>query len=80
MGAGIGKIVVLILAIAVVWFGFRWVQRYIAAKNAAQTAKPAEPKALEAEATVRCGRCGTFVPASGAKPCERADCAWSAPS
>jgi TRAP-type C4-dicarboxylate transport system permease small subunit len=65
----LSKLLVLVAAVAVVWFGFRWWQRHqIAARAPAPRAR-----SRGADAGRPCPRCGIYVTAS-AGPCERADC------
>ena len=77
----LGKLVVLAIILAVVWYGWKYVQRVEAIRRAlkdeierrrAGTPPPSRP----AEDLVKCSVCGTYVPSRGAHACGRADCPW----
>jgi hypothetical protein len=64
------KLVLLILVIAAVWIGYRWLNgptRALPRRRA-----PRQPS-LDAEDLVRCGVCGAYV-AAAAPGCGRPDC------
>lgn len=80
-GISFGKLVLLGLLVAAVWFGFRWLQgqsrdrtpdpvkKKPAAASAAREAAPAGG----AEDLTKCPVCATYV-VRGARRCGRADC------
>lgn len=72
----IGKLLVLIVVIAVVWYGFRMV----GARNRLRTERAARDavnrRLGEAQDTTRCAVCGTFVPTDGARDCGRDGCPY----
>jgi uncharacterized protein len=74
----IGKILVFVAIIALVWFGFRLIGRLDKARQ--QTARKAAPERGKAssavEETVRCPVCDAFVAARGATNCGRAGCPY----
>jgi len=71
-GFSLTKLVFTIIAIAIVWHGFKLLSR--------KSEKPSEKKSSKASSTsegveemVKCDSCGTFV-APGVKSCGRDDC------
>ena len=81
----IGKLLLLIVFILAIWYGFKYVSRVeeirksvkravrdAAARSQARRGAPA----IKAEDMVKCGACGVYVTASGASNCGRADCPW----
>ena len=81
-----GKLLVLGLLIAIVWYGFKY-----AARVEAMRARPArqQPRAggsggvprapaKPVEDLVKCPRCGAYVAAHGAANCGKPDCPWGA--
>ena len=81
----VGKLVLLIVFILVIWYGFKYVNRVeeirqslkraardAAARSQARRGTPA----VKAEDMVKCSACGTYVTATGASNCGRADCPW----
>ncbi len=85
-GFSISKLVFTVLAVAAVWYGFKWVHRVqeIRRREAAArvhqegrrspTGAPAGASA--AEDMVKCPACGDYVPERGMKNCGRADCSY----
>ncbi len=68
---GFPKLIVLIVVLAAVWIGWRWLNgppRSLPRRRAAS-----RPRAIEAEDLVACGVCGAYV-AAGAPGCGRPDC------
>lgn len=73
------KIIVLVAVVAIIWFGFRWFERWEKERRAAE--RP--PGQLDrerrttanrpAEDMVACPICGTYV-AAAARSCGRANC------
>jgi uncharacterized protein len=82
-GVGLFKLLFLAGAVAGVWYLFKMLA------GSGQPSAEAEPQArrrapdnatarnrLEAEDMIACKVCGTYVAASGARSCGRADCPW----
>jgi len=79
-GISFWKIVVLAAVIAIVWFGFRWVQRWQAESQARlkeSSRRPSGGREVQAETMVACRACGTYVVA-GARGCGRRGCPFPA--
>jgi uncharacterized protein len=85
-GFGLSKLIVLILVILGIWYGFKYMGRVEEVRQALRRAREAaerqaaqrgggRPK-IEAEDMVKCRACGTYVPARGASNCGRPDCPW----
>jgi hypothetical protein len=73
---GLNKLVILVLVIAVAWYGFRLVGRLSAERKALQRAlsEARSGRRRAVEDMVKCGLCGDYVPQSGVGACERANC------
>lgn len=80
------KLLLLAAIIAAVWYGFKFIGRMQAARDA-QAGRPArkpswpgmrkkETKSSEAEDMVQCPVCQAYVPARGAHSCGRGDCPY----
>ena len=73
------KLILLVLAVAVVWYGFRFYKRLEAARQellkrqAEADAKRATPVSAEA---IECPRCGTYFATPKPAACGRADCPY----
>jgi hypothetical protein len=65
------KLVVLILVMAAVWIGYRWLNGP-ARELSRRRSSPARPS-LHAEDLTACGICGAYIAASG-PGCGRPDC------
>jgi uncharacterized protein len=82
LGFSFSKILVLAIAVAAVWFGFRYFtglgqaarERQAAGETSQRRAR--RPAALEAEEMTACSRCGTYVSAAKPSACSRADCPY----
>lgn len=81
-GISFGKVIVLVAVVAMVWFGFRWFQRWEKErrekedKTEARLGRDASPKAADTvptEVMTACRVCGTYV-ADGARACGRPRC------
>lgn len=78
----LGKLLVLAIILAVVWYGWKYAQRVEAVRRALKeeierrraAMSPAPPR--PAEDLVKCSVCGTYVPSRGARACGRAGCPW----
>jgi hypothetical protein len=83
-GISFAKILVLVAVIALIWFGFRWFERWQKeTKTAAEkkgsrlgggTAAPSRGAPAEAEEMTACRVCGTYVAAGAARACGRPNC------
>lgn len=81
-GMSYGKLLLLVAVVAIVWFGFRWFQRWekerrdAERREAAQLARQAPtPAATRAgEEMSACRVCGTYVAASAMRACGRPNC------
>ncbi|MBV8537365.1 MAG: hypothetical protein JO128_17330 [Alphaproteobacteria bacterium] len=73
------KLVVLVAVVAIIWFGFRWFERWERERRQAaertQSRLGGRPAATDggAEDMKACAVCGTFVAAT-ARACGRANC------
>jgi len=81
LGFSFGKLLLLLLLVAAVWFGFRHVSRVEAVRRALREElqrrqRPQKAQPIEAEDLVKCAPCGAYVAARGATNCGRADCPW----
>ena len=88
-GFSLTKILFTIVAVLVVWYGYRWVGRIQARRQAEleehmrretrQTSKRGRGGSgttAKAEDLIPCETCGSYVPARGARSCGRADCPY----
>jgi len=86
-GFSLQKLIVLIAIVAAVWYGFKWVSRLQAARDAelkakgTRAAKPRKPgrrspASDDAEDMVQCPVCRAYVQARGASSCGRSDCPY----
>lgn len=82
-GFSIAKLIVLVGLILAVWYGLKFLARIQSLHAAAQRRRAEDRRGNEArssasgskiEELVKCGLCGSYVPARGASPCGRADC------
>jgi hypothetical protein len=79
LGGGFGKLIVLILVILAVWYGYKYVNRVneireALRRRAAGPARGGGPnRVLKAEDMTKCRACGAYV-AEGAASCGRPDC------
>ncbi|HJS31328.1 MAG TPA: hypothetical protein VJ924_04985 [Alphaproteobacteria bacterium] len=75
-GFSFWKIVVLVAVIAIVWFGFRWLQRIDAERRKAAGSSPSRldgRRQVAAEDLAPCKVCGVYV-APGSPACGRKRC------
>ncbi len=71
-GLSLSKILLLVLVVAAVWYGFKWVKRMQVKRDAA--GGPARPAAPGTDLSA-CPACGTYVAAGVAQcPSKRSDC------
>jgi uncharacterized protein len=82
-GISFAKILVLVAVIALIWFGFRWFERWqkesrAAAEKDARLAGGSSPSPrgapAPAEEMTACRVCGTYVAAGSARACGRPNC------
>lgn len=78
MGLSFGKLFLLILVLAVVWFGWRYFrvrekEAEVAAERARQTGIAKAALKGDAETMAPCRVCKAYV-AAGSAPCSRGDC------
>lgn len=82
-GFSFAKLIVLVGVILLVWYGFKFVGRLQALHEAAERRRAQDGRGDRAhssarggqiEELVKCGVCGSYVPAQGAAACGRADC------
>jgi uncharacterized protein len=74
LGISFAKILLLVLVVAGVWFGFKYLSRADTRPKERVRSKPGDggdPAAVED--MVRCAVCGAYQ-ARGAGPCQRQDC------
>lgn len=81
LGFSMPKLLLLIITIAIVWFGFRYVGRVDAIRRQVREEMkrrqaPRGPVSIQAEDLVKCVHCGAYVAARSASPCGRGDCPW----
>lgn len=71
-----GKIVILVLVVAVVWFGFRYLTRV--AELVIRRDGPPGPgrEAAPTETMTECRVCGVWQPSRSASSCGRPDCPY----
>ncbi|MEX2010074.1 MAG: 50S ribosomal protein L32 [Dongiaceae bacterium] len=81
----LGKLLVLVAIVAIVWFGFRLIGRLdqsrkdearLKKRAGARRGSRAAETAATVEDTVKCPTCGAYVPARSASSCGRADCPY----
>lgn len=80
----LSKLLVLIVILAVVWFGFRVIgQLDRARKEEARLHRGGErrgragrTKSTQIQDMAKCPTCGAYVPTPGATPCGRGDCPY----
>jgi membrane protein implicated in regulation of membrane protease activity len=73
-GISFWKVVVLVAVIAIVWFGYRWFQRWDQERERLATARTKQGGREVAEELIACRVCGAYVPAKGFTPCGKPNC------
>jgi len=78
---GVSKILVLIVIIVVVWYGFKLVARRNQHVGDRRSARPIgstrpEPPDSKTQDMESCAVCGTFVPNASARACGRKGCPY----
>ena len=75
-GGPLGKLLVLILVIAAVWYGYKYVNRINELRGELRRRAPRpKTRALEAEDMAKCRVCGAYV-AADAGGCGKPDCPY----
>jgi uncharacterized protein len=81
LGLSISKLALLILLVAVVWFGVKYLNRFDAVRQALREERrrrgSRSPQPADAEDLVKCSSCGAYVVSRSALACGRADCPWA---
>jgi hypothetical protein len=83
LGLSLGKLLVLAIIIAVVWYGAKYRARIEAMRQSARqefarrhAAAAPRPPASPVEDLVKCPECGAFVAATGTANCGKPRCPW----
>jgi hypothetical protein len=81
LGLSLGKLLLLAVLIALVWYGFKYASRVEAIRRnvreeVARRQASARPPARSVEDLVKCRQCGAFVAATGATNCGKPGCPW----
>jgi hypothetical protein len=85
LGLSLGKLLLLAILIALVWYGFKYAARVEAIRRSVRDevarrqagARPGvRPPARSVEDLVKCRQCGAFVAATGATNCGKPGCPW----
>ncbi len=79
-----GKLLVTIAMVAVIWFGFQYLQRLAELKELRRLhrSRPSgggtspRPAPSQVQDLVKCPACGTWASGSAARRCGRADCPY----
>lgn len=80
-GLSLGKFLLLVLLVVIVWYGFKYVSRVEAIRRALreelQRRQGAQRRpTIPAEDLVKCAQCSAYVAARSATSCGRPDCPW----
>ena len=84
MGGSFGKLLLVVAVVAIVWFGWRWYQRWEKERRALDDRREAQDSvrrhresrdAVEVEELAKCRACGAFV-AAGARSCGKPACPY----
>ena len=73
---GFGKILVLAVIIAAVWYGFKFVGRLQAKRQEELKDAGREGNSKDAGDMVKCPQCAAFVVAGGAAKCSKSECPY----
>ena len=81
LGFSLTKLVLLVVIVAALWLGFRYMSRVDAIRRSlreelTRRRTPGATPAREVEDLVKCARCGAYVAARNASACGRPDCPW----
>ncbi|MEQ8666336.1 MAG: hypothetical protein RIC16_11495 [Rhodospirillales bacterium] len=86
-GFSISKLLFTIVAIAAIWYGFKFIKRVQDREDDSVSQRrrpgvgsanrtPADRDDDDVETMIECRTCGSFVAASGARSCGREDCPY----
>ena len=81
-GMSLGKLLLLLIIIGVVWSAFKYAQRIETVRRAvrremdAHRARQARGPTIVAEDLAKCDRCGAYVVPRSTSACGRSDCPW----
>jgi hypothetical protein len=70
------KLFLLLLVVAVVWYGLRWIGRLDRARREEVGGRRSRGRAPEAVDTVQCKVCDAYVPRLNPRACGRAECPY----
>ncbi len=85
-GFSLAKLIVLVAIVALVWYGFKFLQRLdrVSGDAKGRPLRGGRPRASrrsddedDVETMVKCPKCGAYVPARSPTACERADCPYA---
>ncbi len=84
LGLSLGKLLLLAILIAIVWYGFKYAARIEAVKQSVraealrrrQGGGDMRPPPRPVEDLVKCRQCGSYVAAQGAANCGKPGCPW----
>ena len=90
-GFSLSKVLLTAIAIAIVWYGWKWMNRVQArrreelddlGRRSVRGRRGGQPtgrgRRAATEDLVQCAVCGDYVPAAGGGACDRSDCPFSA--
>ncbi len=79
-GFGLVKLLLTVIAVAAVWYGFKVVARRVSGGGKLDEREPPQSaeRRIEAEEMTACPTCGVYVPRDGARACDRDDCPYPA--
>lgn len=90
-GFSLSKVLLTAIVIAIVWYGWKWMNRVQARRRGeldefgrrpVRGSQGGQPKRrgrrAATEDLVQCKVCGDYVPAAGGAACDRSDCPFSA--
>jgi hypothetical protein len=84
MNGPIGKLILLALVVAAVWYGWKYLGRLTQIREEVRKRAPrpegGPAPSLKAEETTKCQVCGAYVAAGAAGSCGRVDCPFGARS
>ncbi len=80
-GFSFSKVLLTAIAIAIVWYGWKWMNRVQARRQGELDESGRRPiptkrrgRRAATEDLIKCKVCGSYVPAKGGAPCDRPDC------
>ena len=75
-GLSVGKLIVLIVVVLGVWYGYKWLGRVQKLNRERERERARLAASKGAEDMVRCAFCESYVTAEGARHCGRANCPY----